>query len=247
MKKIDQDKNKKQRLKIFKFDLNNIKNFTIDHFLNILENNGFSLRFSVSEQEFLKHLKSIGFKKTKDPMFDLEFEQEEVFIKLTYSILGQPEGSVYIKKILTCDKNLDFNPDGNLGIKHYNKDITTDLFEQSSIFYYEFMINNNIKNEFISSIHYFYEDDRIPRIEDYKLYSIIENPIEFEEFGISLFDVIYVNNSNEKRITLSDLALHFENKNLIFSNQSSEYRYSLIDFEQIFSKQQIDLLRIIQF
>lgn len=246
-KNFEQIVYKKQKLQIFKFELHNIKDLTIKLLLDLLEINAFSLRFELSEKDFLNHLINIGFEKSKNNLFDFEFKKENYFIKLCYSIFSGDQNYIFFRKIIIPDKTFLFDPYGNLKHIQYNKKIEKKLIEKSVSISYDVYTIDSKKVEFISSISYFYDDKRKNDLKDFILHFIIEYPIEIDNFNISVFDPIYYNNINKKTLKTSQLVLNFNDKDLILFNTSSSHRHNLIDFKQIFSKEEIELLNIIVF
>lgn len=249
MKKIDENLYKKQKLEIFTFNINNIKELTIDFIFSIIELKCFSLKIDISEEIFLNHLLSIGFIKSKTEDYFLKFKDDNKFIELSYWLVApfQNNMDIKIKKITTNTQSLEFISEGNLVYRNYNKKIKRNLLEKCAHIQYEVKTINSVNVEFVSSITYIYDDNRKNRIENLKLHSIVEYPIEVDNFTVSVFDPIYYNYISNQFFKTSQLILNFNGKDLKLFNPSSEHRHNLIDFNQIFSNKEIDLLKIIMF
>lgn len=249
MNNIDENLYKKQKLEIFKFNISNIKDLTIDFIFSIIELKFFALNIDISEEMFLNHLISIGFIKSKTEDYFLKFKDDNKFIELSYWLVGTSQNNIdiKIKKITTNTKSLEFISEGNLVWINYNKKIKRNLLEKSAHIQYDIKTINSINVKVVSSITYIYDDNRKNRIDNLKLHSIIEYPIDVDNFKVSVFDPIYYNYISNQFFKTSQLILNFNGKDLKLFNPSSEHRYNLIDFNQIFSKKEIDLLKIIIF
>lgn len=238
---------KKQKLEIFEFDLDNLKELTIDYFLEIINIHFFSLRFKVLEQDFLNYFKYLGFVKYESSNFNLKLELNDDIILLSYNKIEYDGDYVQINNIKTNNQNISLNYKGNLAIRHYDKNVTDELFETWSQFRYETETINDLTIEYLDSIHYFYQDDRKNILTNFKLYSIVEYPIQINEMKVSVFDPIYHHFKNDKTLKVSQLLLNFDNEDIKLFGMDNTHRYNIVDLNNIFSTAQIDILNIVVF
>lgn len=244
MNNIDNNLYKKQKLEVFHFCSNNIKELTSDLLLKILGLNFFSLSFSMQEEEFLNHFSSIDFFKYSSR--ERKLKNKNKSIELSYRILLNHNNIVNIKKIKTKNEDIELNTEGCLQYKFYKINKKLKLIKEGIYINYEVQTINFIRTLFICSVSHVYTDQRKSKINNLSLYSIIEYPLLFNDLKISFFEPVYYNQSNDSTINISQLSLNFPDKDLdLFNINKNKSIHDVTKFETFFSKDEIKLLNII--
>lgn len=251
MNNIDNNLYKKQKLEVFHFCSNNIKELTPDLLFKILGLKFFCLSFSIQEEEFLDHFLNIGFVKhrlkNKNLNYkSLKFKDENKFIELSYRILYGHNNIINIKKIKTKDEDIELNTDGCLQYKFYKTNKKLKLIKEAIYINYEVDTINLIRTLSVYSVSHAYTDKRKSKINNLSLYSIIEYPLLLNDLKISFFEPVYYNHSNGGTLKISQLVLNFPDKNLdLFNINKNKSIHDSTKFETFFSKDEIKLLNII--
>jgi len=237
---------KLQRVKTFIFNSKNIYELNVKLLLEIVNTNFISLKFDLQEYDFLKHFVSLGFKTIGIEQI-LQINYNNSFLTIKYIILND---KVYISNFKYENYEIELLPSGNIFYRNYNKKIQHSLIELYSKYYYSTEYVNNIKVEYISHIEYYFKDTRKSQFEDFKLYSIIEYPHTINDLEFSVYKPIYYSKKTGINIDVAKIVIdNFNNtdKDLLFLGHNILDKYNLIDLNNIFTKEELNLLKIIVF
>lgn len=237
---------KLQKVNPFIFDSKNIYELTIKLFLELLNKNIISLKFELTEQDFLKHFIYLGFNIISIDQ-TLQINYNNYFLIIKYIILND---KIYISNVKYENYEIQLLPSGNIFYRNYNKKIQHSLIELYSKYYYSTEYVNNIKVEYISHIEYYFKDTRKSQFEDFKLYSIIEYPHTINDLEFSVYKPIYYSKKTGINIDVAKIVIdNFNNtdKDLLFLGHNILDKYNLIDLNNIFTKEELNLLKIIVF
>lgn len=237
---------KSQKVKPFIFNSKNIYELTVKLFVELINSNVISLKFDLKEYDFLKHFIYLGFKKIGIEQI-LQINYNNSFLTIKYIILNN---SVYMSNVKYENYEVEFLPSGNIQSRNSNKKIKYRLIEESSKYSYSTEYVNDIKVEYISHIEHYFKDTRKSQFEDFKLYSIIEYPYTINDLEFSLYTPIYYSEKTGKTLNVAKIVTdNFNNpdKDLLFLGYNLLDKYNLIDLNNIFTKEELELLKIIVF
>ncbi len=234
---------KSQKVKPFIFNSKNIYELTVKLFVELINSNVISLKFDLKEYDFLKHFIYLGFKKIGIEQI-LQINYNNSFLTIKYIILNN---SVYMSNVKYENYEVEFLPSGNIQSRNSNKKIKYRLIEESSKYSYSTEYVNDIKVEYISHIEHYFKDTRKSQFEDFKLYSIIEYPYTINDLEFSLYTPIYYSEKTGKTLNVAKIVTDFNDpdKESLFFGLNNLTKYNLIDLKNIFTTEELDLLKII--
>lgn len=228
------------------FNDSNIKELSIDSFINIINSKNYFLHFdiSLSFEKIKTHFINMGFENIVEGIYDYSYKSEDISIRFSFSF--EPEIGYYCLDCLETNINsITYVFKFQLGLIDSYK--TTHILESDLI---EMGASYKYTNNIIDSITYYYADNRTPEVNHLRLFSIIEYPYNLvidneilQKF--SIFEPVYTDDKfNVYRMThiLSDFD---ESKTELLFNENSDARFSLTKFSKFFSKDEIDILNVL--
>jgi len=237
---------KLQKVKPFIFDSKNIYELNVKLLLEIVNTNFISLKFDLQEYDFLKHFVSLGFETILIDQI-LQINYNNSFLTIKYINLND---KIYISNFKYENYEIELLPSGYILYRYSNKKIQHRLIESYSKYHYSTEYVNDIKVEYISHIEHYFKDTRKSQFEDFELYSIIEYPNTINDLEFSAYTPIYYSAKTGKVINVAKIVTdNFNNpdKDLLFLGYNLLDKYNLIDLNNIFTKEELELLKIIVF